>query len=195
MGKTRNGYKTFMPQTLVDNRYTRSEPLGSGGMAEVYLAHDEVLDRDVALKVLRDKYAKNEEFVKRFRREARSAASLNHPNIVPVYDQGCSEDDTYYIAMEYVPGGTLKNRILGEGLLDPNAVTELGFQVARALGHAHEHGVIHLDIKSQNILLTEAGYAKVTDFGIARAATATTTASRSSLILGTPGYISPEQAM
>jgi serine/threonine-protein kinase len=164
-------------------------------MAEVYLAHDEVLDRDVALKVLRDKYAKNEELVKRFRREARSAASLNHPNIVPVYDQGCSEDDTYYIAMEYVPGGTLKDRILGNGLLDPSAVTELGFQVARALGHAHEHGVIHLDIKSQNILLTEAGYAKVADFGIARAATATTTASRSSLILGTPGYISPEQAM
>src|SRR5436305_981092 len=132
-----------MSQTLVDNRYTRSQSLGSGGMAEVYLAHDEVLDRDVALKVLRGKYAKNEEFVKHFRREARSAASLNHPNIVPVYDQGCSEGETYYIAMEYIPGGTLKDRILDDGPLDPTTVTEVGFQVVRALGHAHEHGVIH----------------------------------------------------
>jgi serine/threonine protein kinase len=97
--------------------------------------------------------------------------------------------------MEYIPGGTLKDRILGEGPLDPDTATELGLQVAQALGHAHEHGVIHRDIKSRNILLTEAGYAKVTDFGIARAATATTTTSRSRLILGTPGYISPEQAI
>jgi serine/threonine-protein kinase len=184
-----------MPQTLLDNRYTLGELLGSGGMAEVYLAHDEVLDRDVALKVLTEQYAKNEEAVERFRREARSAAFLNHPNIVSTYDQGCSEDDTYYIAMEYIPGGTLKEHVLGEGLLDSNTVTELGLQVARALGHAHERGVIHRDIKSRNILLTKAGYAKVADFGIARAATATTTTSRSHPVLGTPGYISPEQAM
>src|SRR5918994_2640964 len=164
-------------------------------MAEVYLAHDEVLDRDVALKVLTEKYVENEEFVERFRREARSAAFLNHPNIVSVYDQGCSEKRTYYIAMEYIPGGTLKDRILGEGPLDPDTATELSLQVAQALRRAHEHGVIHRDIKSRNILLTEAGYAKVTDFGIARAATATTTSSRSNLVLGTPGYISPEQAM
>ena len=163
-------------------------------MAEVYLAHDEVLGRDVALKVLRGKYAKNEEFVGRFRREARSAASLNHPNIVPVYDRGRSEDGTYYMAMEYLPGGTLKDRVLGEGPLSPNAAVELGYQVARALGHAHEHGVIHRDVKPQNVLLTGAGYAKVTDFGIAKAATATTTTSSSGLILGTAGYMSPEQA-
>ena len=184
-----------MSQTLLDNRYARGELLGSGGMAEVYLAHDEVLDRDVALKVLSQRYAENEEFVERFRREARNAAFLNHPNIVSVYDQGCSGEKTYYIAMEYITGGTLKDRILGEGPLAPDAATELGLQVAQALGHAHEHGVIHRDIKSRNILLTEAGYAKVTDFGIARAATATTTTSRSRLVLGTPGYISPEQAM
>ena len=184
-----------MSQTLLDNRYARGELLGSGGMAEVYLAHDEVLDRDVALKVLSQRYAENEEFVERFRREARSAAFLNHPHIVSVYDQGCSGEKTYYIAMEYITGGTLKDRILGEGPLAPDAATELGLQVAQALGHAHEHGVIHRDIKSRNILLTEAGYAKVTDFGIARAATATTTTSRSRLVLGTPGYISPEQAM
>jgi serine/threonine protein kinase len=193
--KGRNGYKTIMPQTLLDNRYARGELLGSGGMAEVYLAHDEVLDRDVALKVLSQRYTENEEFVERFRREARNAAFLNHPHIVSVYDQGCSGEKTYYIAMEYITGGTLKDRILGEGPLAPDAAIELGLQVAQALGHAHEHGVIHRDIKSRNILLTEAGYAKVTDFGIARAATATTTTSRSRLVLGTPGYISPEQAM
>src|SRR5215216_397424 len=183
-----------MSQTLLDNRYTRGDPLGSGGMAEVYLAHDEVLDRDIALKMLKDKYAKNEEFVGRFRREARSAARLNHPNIVSVYDQGRSEDGTYYIAMEYIPGGTLKDRILDEGPLDPGAATEFASQIAQALTHAHEHGVIHRDIKSRNILLTETGYAKVTDFGIARAAAETTTSSQPNLILGTPGYISPEQA-
>src|SRR5215210_508597 len=195
IGEGQNGYKVIVPQTLVDNRYTRGELLGSGGMAEVYLAHDEVLDRDVALKVLTEKHAENEEFVERFRREARSAAFLNHPNIVSVYDQGCSEDGTYYIAMEYISGGTLKDRILGEGPLDPDTATELSLQVAQALRRAHELGVIHRDIKSRNILLTEAVYAKVTDFGIARAATATTTSSRSNLVLGTPGYISPEQAM
>src|SRR5918998_5272904 len=113
-----------MAQSLVDNRYTRGRSLGSGGMADVYLAHDEVLDRDVALKVLKDKYAGNEEFVRLFRREARSAARLNHPSIVSVYDQGRSEDGTYYIVTEYVPGGTLKERVLGEGVLDPDAATE-----------------------------------------------------------------------
>jgi eukaryotic-like serine/threonine-protein kinase len=194
VGEGRYGYKVFVAQTIVDNRYTRARPLGSGGMAEVYLAHDEVLDRDVALKVLKDKYAGNEEFVRLFRREARSAARLNHPSIVSVYDQGRSEDGTYYIAMEYISGGTLKDLVLGEGALDPETATKFASQIAQALGHAHEHGVIHRDIKSRNILLTQAGYAKVADFGIARAATATTTSSRPSPILGTPGYISPEQA-
>jgi eukaryotic-like serine/threonine-protein kinase len=193
--KGRMGTKLFMPQTIVDNRYTRSKPLGSGGMAEVYLAHDEVLDRDVAIKVLKEQHAGNEEFVRLFRREARSAARLNHSNIVSVYDQGRSEDGTDYIAMEYVSGGTLKDRVLGEGAVDSHGATEVAIQIAQALGHAHEHGVIHRDIKSRNILLTQAGYAKVADFGIARAATATTTGSRSHPILGTPGYLSPEQAM
>jgi eukaryotic-like serine/threonine-protein kinase len=194
VGEGRFGYKAFMAQTLVDNRYTRSRPLGSGGMATVYLAHDEVLGRDVALKVLKDQYAGNEEFVKLFRREAKSAARLNHPNIVSVYDQGRSEDGTYYIATEYVPGGTLKDRVLVEGVLDPDAASVIASQMAQALGHAHEHGVIHRDIKSRNILLTETGHAKVADFGIARAATATTTGSQAHPILGTPGYMSPEQA-
>jgi serine/threonine-protein kinase len=182
-----------MQRTVVDARYTLVEPLGGGGMAQVYLAHDEVLDRDVALKILRKQYAHDEEFVERFRREAQNAAALSHPNVVSVYDRGRSEDGTYYIAMEYVPGGTLKDRIVNEGPLDPGSAAELGSQVAGALGFAHERGVIHRDVKPQNILLSASGEVKVADFGIARAATATTTSS--SLILGTAGYMSPEQAM
>jgi eukaryotic-like serine/threonine-protein kinase len=183
-----------MQQILIDDRYALGNLLGSGGMAEVYLAHDEVLDRDVALKVLRDQYAENEEFVERFRREARSVAALNHPNIVSVYDWGHTEDGSYYMAMEYVPGGTLKERILSEARIDPGTAAAWGSQVARALGFAHECGVIHRDVKPHNILLTDSANAKVTDFGIARAATAATI-SQSSFVLGTASYISPEQAM
>lgn len=183
-----------MQQILIDDRYALGNLLGSGGMAEVYLAHDEVLDRDVALKVLRDQYAENEEFVERFRREARSVAALNHPSIVSVYDWGHTEDGSYYMAMEYVPGGTLKERILSEARIDPGTAAAWGSQVARALGFAHECGVIHRDVKPHNILLTDSANAKVTDFGIARAATAATI-SQSSFVLGTASYISPEQAM
>lgn len=182
-----------MPKALLDNRYALGKLLGSGGMAEVYVALDELLDRYVALKVLKEQYAGNEEFVKLFRREARSAAGLNHPHIVPIYFWGRSEDGTYYMAMEYVPSGNLKDHIHSEGTLDPSIAATLCSQVAEALGFAHERGVIHRDVKAQNILLTEAGDAKVADFGIARAAAATTT-SQSHLILGTAGYMSPEQA-
>src|SRR5918994_3910466 len=117
---------------IVDGRYVLGESLGSGGMGEVYLAHDEVLDRDVALKVLRSHYAGDEEFAERFRREARSAASLSHPNIVQVYDRGETEDGTSYIAMEYVSGGTLKERISREGPLEAADAAGLGTQVAEA---------------------------------------------------------------
>ena len=182
-----------MPKALLDNRYALGKLLGSGGMAEVYVALDELLDRSVALKVLKEQYAENEEFVKLFRREARSAAGLNHPHIVPIYFWGRSEDGTYYMAMEYIPSGTLKDHIHSEGSLDPSIAVKLCSQVAEALGFAHERGVIHRDVKAQNILLTEAGDAKVADFGIARAAAATTT-SQSHLILGTASYMSPEQA-
>ena len=180
-----------MPRILIDNRYSLGDLLGIGGTAEVYLAHDEILDRDVALKVLRSQNAENEEFVKLFRREARSAAALNHPHVVPVYYWGRSEDGRYYMTMEYVSGGTLRDRVGGP--LDPSIVTGLGLQVADALRFAHEHGVIHRDVKPHNILLTEAGEARVADFGIARAANATTT-SQSSPFMGTAGYMSPEQA-
>ena len=160
----------------------------------MYLAHDEVLDRDVALKILRTQYANDEEFVRLFRREARSAAALNHPSVVPVYYWGRAEDGTYYMAMEHVPGGNLKDRVRSGGPLDAEAAAGMALQVADALSFAHERGVIHRDVKPHNILLTEAGYVKVADFGIARAANATTTTSRSSPVMGTAGYISPEQA-
>jgi serine/threonine-protein kinase len=182
-----------MQQTVVDDRYTLIELLGSGGMAQVYLAHDEVLDRDVALKILRHQYAEDEEFVERFRREARNAAGLSHPNIVSIYDQGRSEDGAYYIAMEYVPGGTLKDRIRRDGALGPNAAAGVALQIADALLAAHGKGVIHRDIKPQNVLVTRTGDVKVTDFGIARAASSPVTAT--GVVLGTVGYMSPEQAM
>jgi serine/threonine-protein kinase len=179
-----------MSRILIDNRYSLGDLLGIGGTAEVYLAHDEILDRDVALKVLRSQRADNEEFVKLFRREARSAAALNHPNVVPVYYWGRSQDGRYYMTMEYVSGGTLNDRV---GPIHPSTVAGLGLQVADALRFAHEYGVIHRDVKPHNILLTRAGDAKVADFGIARAANATTT-SQSSPFMGTAGYMSPEQA-
>ena len=162
-------------------------------MAEVYLAHDEVLDRDVALKILRGQYVDDEEFVERFRREAQSAASLSHPNIVSIYDRGRSEDGAYYIAMEYVPRGTLKDRISRDGALEPGMAAGVALQISDALQTAHENGVIHRDIKPQNVLVTKTGDVKVTDFGIARAASSPLTAT--SAVLGTAGYMSPEQAM
>ena len=183
----------FVQRTVVDSRYTLVEPLGSGGMAEVYLAHDEVLDRAVALKILRGQYADDEEFVERFRREAQSAAGLSHPNIVSIYDRGRSEDGAYYIAMEYVPRGTLKDRISRDGALEPGMAAGVALQIADALQAAHESGVIHRDIKPQNVLITKTGDIKVTDFGIARATSSPLTAT--SAVLGTAGYMSPEQAM
>ena len=163
-------------------------------MAEVYLAHDDVLDRDVALKVMSGRYADDEEFVERFKREAQSAAALSHPNIVSIYDRGESEDGTYYIAMEYLPGGTLKDRILQRGALPPETAVAVALQIAEALQAAHRSGVVHRDIKPHNVLVTASGDVKVGDFGIARAASSSTMTKTGS-ILGTAHYISPEQAM
>jgi serine/threonine-protein kinase len=162
-------------------------------MGEVFLARDRVLDRDVALKVLRTQYAQDEEFVGRFEREAKAAASLNYPHIIQVYDRGTAADGTCYIAMEYVSGGTLKDRILEAGPMQAAEVVRLTSQVADALGVAHGRGMVHRDIKPRNVLLTTDGDAKVADFGIARAISETTT-SNSSLVLGTAKYMSPEQA-
>jgi serine/threonine protein kinase len=186
-----------MKQIFIDDRYLLGNLLGVGGMAKVFLARDRPLNRKVALKILRDQYAENKEFVERFRREAQSAAALNHPNIVSVYDWGRSQDGAYYMAMECVPGGTLKERITSEGPLTLASAAELGIQIAKALEAAHERGVVHRDVKPQNILLDASGQAKVADFGIARAvgAMATTAISQSGLVLGTVNYVSPEQAM
>jgi eukaryotic-like serine/threonine-protein kinase len=148
----------------------------------------------VALKLLKDQYAENEEFVERFKREAQSAAALSHPNIVSIFDRGASEDGTYYIAMEYLPGGTLKDRIISRGALPARTAAAVALQIAQALRVAHERGVIHRDIKPHNILITDSGDVKVTDFGIARAADASTI-SHPGDILGSAKYISPEQAM
>jgi eukaryotic-like serine/threonine-protein kinase len=187
--------RSFMqPITTINGRYVTAELLGGGGMAQVFLARDEVLERDVAVKVLRAQYAEDEEFVERFRREALGVASLSHPNIVQVYDRGVSEDGRYYIAMEYVPGGTLKDRIVRDGPLHPHTALALAVQVAEALGAAHERGLIHRDVKPQNVLLTASGAVKVADFGIARAAAAVVI-SATSAVLGTARYMSPEQAM
>ncbi|MDQ3860012.1 MAG: protein kinase, partial [Actinomycetota bacterium] len=181
-------------EQLVDNRYRIVGPLGAGGMAEVYLAHDDVLDRSVALKVMSGRYADDEEFVERFKREAQSAAALSHPNIVSIYDRGEAEDGTYYIAMEYLPGGTLKDRILKRGAIAPRTAAAVALQIAEALRAAHAAGVVHRDIKPHNVLVTDTGDIKVGDFGIARAATSSTM-TRTGSILGTAHYISPEQAM
>src|SRR5918994_5797884 len=157
-----------MGKNLIDERYKLRALLGSGGMAEVYLAHDEVLDRDVALKLLKDQYAGNEEFLERFKREAKSAASLSHPHIIPVFDWGETGDGTYYIAMEYLPGGTLRDLIASGKTLPPRAVVEVALEITEALQAAHTRGVIHRDIKPRNLLITDSGHVKVADFGIAR---------------------------
>ena len=163
-------------------------------MAEVYLAHDDVLDRDVALKVMSRRYADDEEFVERFKREAQSAAALSHPHITSIYDRGETEDGTYYIAMEYLPGGTLKDRLVKRGPLPSYTAAAVALQIAEALHVAHRAEVVHRDIKPHNVLISGSGDVKVGDFGIARAASSSTM-TRTGFVLGTAHYISPEQAM
>jgi eukaryotic-like serine/threonine-protein kinase len=182
-----------MGRNLIDQRYELRTLVGSGGMADVYLARDEVLGREVALKLLKDRFAENEEFVERFRREAKSAAALSSPYIVPIFDRGETDEGTYYITMEYLPGGTLKERITATGALRPQAAAQVALQVAKALKTAHVRGVVHRDIKPRNILLADSDHVKVADFGIARAANATTI-SHTGDILGSAKYMSPEQA-
>lgn len=180
--------------TRSDERYSLKKLVGSGGVAEVYLAHDQELHRDVAFKVLKNQFSGDEQFIERFKREASNAALLSHPNIVAVYDVGKTKDGAYYIVMEYVSGGTLKDRILRDSAVPPAQALTLTLQVAQALQVAHERGVIHWDIKPQNVLLTQSEEAKVADFGIARAAAASTMIKTDAL-LGTAHYLSPEQAL
>jgi eukaryotic-like serine/threonine-protein kinase len=179
------------PDTLVDGRYRVLNRLGSGGMADVYCAEDSHLGRQVALKVLYQRFAQDAEFVERFKREAQAAAGLTHPNVVNVFDRG-EHDGTYYIAMEYLPGSTLKEVIAERGALDQEAVIDIGVQILRAASFAHRRGVVHRDLKPHNVMLDDAGNAKVTDFGIARAGASEMTEAGS--IMGTAQYLSPEQA-
>ena len=191
--RSREDYNVAVLQ-VVDTRYRAIKLLGSGGMAEVYLAHDAVLDRDVALKVLSRRYAEDDEVIERFRSEARSAAALSHPNIVSIYDRGETEDGTYYIVMEYVAGGILSERILRVGPFPTHTAAAVAIQVAEALEEAHRRGIVHRDVKPQNILVTKSGDVKVTDFGIARAASSATL-TRTGIVLGSVHYMSPEQAL
>lgn len=177
---------------IFDNRYEIIKRLGSGGMADVYLARDTHLGREVAIKILYKRYARDEEFVARFRREAQAAAGLNHPHIVSIYDRGEAEG-SYYIAMEYLDGESLKDVIAREGKIPPQRAIGIAEQILQALQFAHEHNVIHRDIKPHNIIINGRGQVKVTDFGIARAGTSAKMTETGS-ILGTAQYLSPEQA-
>jgi eukaryotic-like serine/threonine-protein kinase len=180
-------------RTLVtlDGRYHIVERIAAGGMGEVFLAHDAVLAREVAVKVLHRSLAGDQAFVDRFRREARAAAVLSHPNIVAVYDWG-SVDGIYYMVMEYVRGGGVRDLLNAKGHLEPPQVAEIVRQTLLALEHAHRQGIVHRDIKPENILVTTEGVVKVADFGLARAY-ADGTATQSGTVTGTVQYLSPEQ--
>ncbi|HET6550653.1 MAG TPA: PASTA domain-containing protein [Solirubrobacter sp.] len=179
------------PDTIVDGRYRAERRLGSGGMGEVWCAEDEVLGRLVALKLLGSRFAEDPEFRERFRREARAAAGLAHPNIVGIFDRS-EWDGTPYIAMELVDGKTLKDLVLERGPLPPDVATGVMVQILRALGFAHRRGIVHRDVKPQNVIIDAEGTAKVADFGIARAGGSEMT--ETGAIVGTVQYLSPEQA-
>jgi eukaryotic-like serine/threonine-protein kinase len=183
--------------TLFDGRYRIVRKLGSGGMANVYLAEDQELGRRVAIKILNDRHAGDEQFVERFRREAKNAAGLSHANIVSIYDRGEAAEGTYYIAMEYLDGRSLKELIVSRGPAPIPIAIDYTRQILAALRFAHRNGVIHRDIKPHNILVDSEGRVKVTDFGIARAEQAGASAQQmteAGSIIGTAQYLSPEQA-
>jgi serine/threonine protein kinase len=179
------------PETIVDGRYRIDSRIGTGGMADVYLAEDLQLGRQVAVKILHRRFAEDQEFVERFRREASAAAGLSHPNVVSVFDRG-QWDGTYYIAMEYLPGRSLKTIVREQGALEPAVAIDIVIQILRAARFAHQRGVIHRDLKPHNVIVDDEGRARVTDFGIARAGASDMTQTGS--IMGTAQYLSPEQA-
>ncbi|XJZ28453.1 Stk1 family PASTA domain-containing Ser/Thr kinase [Bacillota bacterium Lsc_1132] len=176
----------------ISGRYKILDMIGGGGMANVYLAHDMILDRNVAVKMLRLDLTNDEEFIRRFRREAQSATSLNHPNIVNIYDVG-EEDDLYFIVMEHVDGQTLKQYIQQYSPLGVEETINIMRQLTSAISHAHQNHIVHRDIKPHNILIDTNGLVKITDFGIAMALSATSITQTNS-VLGSVHYLSPEQA-
>jgi len=174
----------------LDGRYEVQEIIGVGGMSVVYKAYDNVDDRIVAVKILKDEFLQNDDFVRRFKNESKAIAVMSHPNIVKVYDVSFGEK-LQYIVMEYVDGITLKEYIQKQGAITWNDALYFTTQILRALQHAHDKGIVHRDIKPQNIMLLADGHIKVTDFGIARAASANTINGSA---MGSVHYISPEQA-
>jgi serine/threonine-protein kinase len=180
---------------VLNGRYELHRRIARGGMAEVVLARDQLLDRPVAVKILFPEFATDAAFVERFRREAQAAAGLNHPNIVGVYDWG-REANTYFIVMEYVDGRSLADVLRAEGTLHPDRAADIATDVAAALGFAHRNGVVHRDVKPGNVLISSAGLVKVTDFGIARAIShnAEEALTQTGSVMGTATYFSPEQA-
>ncbi len=177
---------------ILGGRYELEEKIGSGGMAEVYCAHDNSLDRPVAVKILHEAYRSDLEFIEKFHSEAKAAARLAHPNIVNIYDVGIDGVD-HYIVMEYVQGNSLKEKLRQEGALDILTATQIAKDIANGLAHAHAHNLVHCDIKPHNILMTPDGHAKIADFGIARAVTESTM-TYSGNVIGSVHYFSPEQA-
>src|SRR5437762_7219665 len=177
--------------SVFDGRYRIVRKLGAGGMANVYLAEDQELGRQVAIKILDGRHAADDQFIERFRREAKNAAGLSHPNIVSIYDRGEAEG-TYYIAMEYLDGRSLKELIVSRGSAPIRTAIEYARQLLGAIGFAHRHGIVHRDIKPHNVLVGPEGRLKVTDFGIARSGASQMTEVGS--IIGTAQYLSPEQA-
>ena len=178
--------------TMLSGRYEVLKRVGSGGMADVYMAKDHKLNRNVAVKVLKSEYVEDEKFLKKFETEAQAVARLSHPNIVNIYDVGM-EDGINYIVMELAEGITLKEYIRKKGYLSPKEMVEISTQIASAISHAHKNHIIHRDIKPQNILVSDTGIIKVTDFGIAKA-TSSNTVTSTATAMGSVHYISPEQA-
>lgn len=176
---------------ILGNRYRLLELIGEGGMALVYKAEDSLLCRAVAVKILRPQYASDAEFVERFHREAKAAASLSHPNVVNIFDVG-KEDNTDYIVMEYIPGDNLKDLIKRDAPMAMERALDITRQIGEALHHAHQRNIIHRDIKPHNILVTPEGQIKVTDFGIARAISASSF-TQTGMVVGSVQYSSPEQ--
>ncbi len=178
---------------VIGGRYELEELVGTGGMSSVYRAHDRMLERKVALKILHYHLGGDDEYVERFRREARAVAQLAHPNIVTVIDRG-EDDGRQFIVFEYVDGQTLKEVVDAEGALPIDEVLRLGTGIASGLAFAHEHGIVHRDVKPQNVLMNGDGRAKVTDFGIARSLDVERGVTETGTVLGTSNYIAPEQA-
>src|SRR5437870_5307594 len=178
---------------LIADRYELEELVGSGGMSSVFKARDRLLDRNVALKILHEHHLEDAEYVERFRREARAVAQLSHPNIVTVIDR-VEADGRQFIVFEYVDGENLKELLEREGPLPVAEALELALGIARALSFAHERGLVHRDVKPQNVLLNGDGLPKVTDFGIARSLDVQKGVTQTGTVLGTSNYIAPEQA-